>query len=136
MKTVLKVTAVCIYDESGLLLTVRKSGTTKFMHPGGKPEPGETAAQAGAREVAEEVGITVAPEALELLGVWTATAANEADTDIEATVFTAPGSWNQVDIKPAAEIAELRWMDISAAADFDDLAPLLTDHVLPLLQLK
>lgn len=136
MKTVLKVTAVCIYDESGLLLTVRKSGTTKFMHPGGKPEPGESAAQAGARELGEEVGITVAAESLELLGVWTATAANEANTDIEATVFTAPGSWKQADILPAAVIAELRWMDISAAADFDDLAPLLTDHVLPLLQRK
>ena len=136
VKTVLKVTAVCIYDESGLLLTVRKSGTTKFMHPGGKPEPGESAAQAGSRELKEEVGITVSPDALELLGVWMATAANEADTDIEATVFTAPGSWKQTNIRAAAEIAELRWMDVSTAAHFDDLAPLLTDHVLPLLQRK
>lgn len=133
MKNVLKVSAVCVYDPAGRLLTVRKSGTDKFMHPGGKPEPGETAAQAGARELAEEVGIALDAAELELMGVWTGTAANESNTDIEATVFTAPGSWDAAAIHPTAEIAELRWMDISRAADFNDLAPLLTDYVLPRL---
>ena len=37
------VSAVCVFDRSGRLLTVRKRGTDKFMHPGGKPEAGETA---------------------------------------------------------------------------------------------
>lgn len=133
MKNVLKVSAVCIYDPAGRLLTVRKSGTTKFMHPGGKPEIGESAAQAGARELVEEVGILVDPADLELLGVWTGTAANESNTDIEATVFTAPGTWDPLAIRPTAEIAELRWMDIAGATDFDDLAPLLTEFVLPRL---
>lgn len=133
MKTVLKVSAVCIYDPSGLLLTVRKSGTTKFMHPGGKPEIGESAAEAASRELAEEAGIVVAPDSLELMGVWNGTAANESNTDIEATVFIAPGSWDSRLIHPAAEIAELRWMDIADAEDFDDLAPLLTEFVLPRL---
>lgn len=133
MKTVLKVSAVCVYDLSGRLLTVRKSGTAKFMHPGGKPEVGESAAEAGSRELSEEVGITVAPAGLDLLGVWTGTAANESNTDIEATVFTAPGSWDAESIRPTAEIAELRWLDISRAAEHDDLAPLLTEYVLPRL---
>lgn len=133
MKNVLKVSAVCIYDPAGRLLTVRKSGTDKFMHPGGKPETGETAAEAGSRELAEEVGILVEAADLELMGVWTGTAANESNTDIEATVFTAPGQWDAAEIHPTAEIAELRWMDLSRAADFEDLAPLLTDYVLPRL---
>ncbi len=133
MKKVLKVTAVCVYDPDGRLLTVRKAGTGKFMHPGGKPEPGENAAQAGSRELAEEVGIHVPAADLELMGVWTGTAANEADTDIEATVFTAPGRWVAAAIHAAAEIAELRWMDPARADDFNDLAPLLTDYVLPRL---
>ena len=133
MKTVLKVSAVCVYDPSGLMLTVRKSGTTKFMHPGGKPEIGESAAEAASRELAEEVGITLAPENLELMGVWTGTAANESNTDIQATVFIAPGTWDSAAIHPTAEIAELRWMDISTAHNFDDLAPLLTEYVLPAL---
>lgn len=133
MKNVLKVSAVCVYDLDGRLLTVRKQGTTRFMHPGGKPEPGEHAAQAGSRELAEEVGIDVAAEDLELMGVWIGTAANESNTDIEATVFTAPGRWDAALVRPSAEIAELRWMALSQAGTLDDLAPLLTEYVLPQL---
>lgn len=129
------VSAVCVFDDAGRLLTVRKRGTDKFMHPGGKPEPGETAAQAASRELEEEVGISVAPGDLVPFGRWLADAANEAATQIEATVFTAPtlinapGSWTA---HPSAEIAEIRWLDLSGELP-DDLAPLLTDHVLPLL---
>ncbi|WP_426998349.1 NUDIX hydrolase [Pseudarthrobacter sp. N5] len=123
------VSAVCVFDEDGRLLTVRKRGTDKFMHPGGKPEPGETAVQAAARELQEEVGIVLAPDELELMGVWLADAANEVATEIVATVFTAPGTWTA---HPSAEIAEIRWLDPAAELP-DDLAPLLTDHVLPAL---
>jgi len=134
MRDRIVVSAVCVFDDAGRLLTVRKRGTAMFMHPGGKPEPGETAVQAAARELAEEVGIVVRPRELELLGVWIADAANEAATDIEATVFIAPGTWQAT---PAAEIAEIRWLDISGPANGSplprDLAPLLTDHILPLL---
>ncbi|MDP9987667.1 8-oxo-dGTP pyrophosphatase MutT (NUDIX family) [Arthrobacter oryzae] len=134
MKDRIVVSAVCVFDDAGRLLTVRKRGTAMFMHPGGKPEPGETAVQAAARELAEEVGIVLQPQELELMGVWIADAANEAATDIEATVFLAPGTWQAT---PAAEIAEIRWLDIACPAegpDFpQDLAPLLTDHILPLL---
>jgi 8-oxo-dGTP diphosphatase len=123
------VSAVCVYDAAGRLLTVRKRGTDRFMHPGGKPEPGESALQAAARELQEEVGIVVDPRELELMGVWLAQAANEAATEIEATVFTAPGVW---EAHPSAEIAEIRWLDLSAEVP-PDLAPLLTDHILPAL---
>lgn len=128
-KDLIIVSAVCVYDGAGRLLTVRKRGTDKFMHPGGKPEPGETAAEAASRELAEEVGIAIDPADLQPLGIWLAVAANEAATDIEATVFTAPGTW---DAHPSAEIAEIRWLDLAAELP-DDLAPLLTDHVLPML---
>jgi 8-oxo-dGTP diphosphatase len=124
------VSAVCVYNAEGQLLTVRKRGTDKFMHPGGKPEPGETAAEAASRELHEEVGIEVSPDQLELLGVWLAVAANEAATNIEATVFTAPGTW---EAHPSAEIAEIRWLDLNGPLP-TDLAPLLTEHVIPLLK--
>lgn len=126
MKDRIVVSAVCVFDEAGRLLTVRKRGTGMFMHPGGKPEPGESAAQAAARELAEEVGIVLDPASLDLMGVWIADAANEAATDIEATVFSAPGTWTA---HPSAEIEEIRWLD-PAAAPTPDLAPLLTDHIL------
>ena len=134
MKDRIVVSAVCVFDDAGRLLTVRKRGTAMFMHPGGKPEPGESAVQAAARELAEEVGIVIDPLDLALMGVWIADAANEAATDIEATVFLAPGTW---EARPAAEIAEIRWLDLDLLAGGaslpQDLAPLLTDHVLPVL---
>jgi 8-oxo-dGTP pyrophosphatase MutT (NUDIX family) len=132
MKDRIVVSAVCVFDNAGRLLTVRKRGTGMFMHPGGKPEAGETAVQAAARELAEEVGIILDPRELQLMGVWIADAANEAATDIEATVFMAPGTW---EAHPSAEIAEIRWLDLAALARGPelpaDLAPLLTDHILP-----
>jgi len=129
------VSAVCVFDDAGRLLTVRKRGTDKFMHPGGKPEAGETAAEAASRELEEEVGIVVAPGDLVPFGCWLAEAANETATQIEATVFTAPtliNSTSGLPVHPSAEIAEIRWLDPAGALP-DDLAPLLTDHVLPLL---
>lgn len=126
MNALIVVSAVCVFDDAGRLLTVRKRGTEKFMHPGGKPEAGESAAETASRELEEEVGIVLPPEKLVLLGVWLADAANEAATQIEATVFTAPGVWSA---QPSAEIAEIRWLDLAAELP-DDLAPLLTDHVL------
>ena len=127
MKSRIVVSAVCVFDHAGRLLTVRKRGTGMFMHPGGKPEPGESAVQAAARELAEEVGIVVDPRELQLMGTWIADAANEAATDIEATVFRAPGTWTA---HPSAEIAEIRWLDLTAPLP-SDLAPLLTEHILP-----
>lgn len=126
------VSAVCVFAPDGRLLTVRKNGTDRFMHPGGKPEPGESAAEAASRELAEEVGIEVPARELGLMGFWVARAANEAGTDIEATVFTAPGFHDPAEIHPAREIAELRWLDVDGELP-PDLAPLLTDHVIPAL---
>ena len=134
MKNRIVVSAVCVFDNAGRLLTVRKRGTAMLMHPGGKPEAGESAVHAAARELAEEVGIVLDPGELQLMGVWIADAANEAATDIEATVFMAPGTW---EAHPSAEIAEIRWLDLPAldgGAELPaDLAPLLTDHILPVL---
>lgn len=132
MTTTLTVAAVCIHDARGRLLTVRKRGTSRFMLPGGKLEPGETPAEAAVREIAEEVGISLNHRELGLLGEWHVQAANEPDTMIESTVYTA-----EVD-RPvpriAGEIDELRWLDVAAGDEHDDLAPMLVLHVLPTLR--
>ncbi|HOA28260.1 MAG TPA: NUDIX domain-containing protein [Arachnia sp.] len=47
---------------------VRKRGTSMWMNPGGKPEPGESAAECAAREVAEELGLSLDVERLVRLG--------------------------------------------------------------------
>jgi len=47
------------------------------MLPGGKPEPGESAAKAAVRECAEEVGAVPDPGSSRRIGVFVADAANE-----------------------------------------------------------
>lgn len=122
------VSAVVLRDEAGRVLTVRKRGTSRFMLPGGKPEPGEGAAEAAVREAAEELGVALDRGRLALLGEFTAAAANEPDHIVTGTVFTHPGIGIGA---PQAEIAEVRWMYPSDA--HDDLAPMLEHHVLPAL---
>ncbi|NYI41962.1 NUDIX hydrolase [Demequina lutea] len=123
------VSAVVLRDASGRILTVRKAGTQRFMLPGGKPEPGETAAHTAIRECAEELGLTLDPNRLTSLGVFMADAANEPGLTLQGSVFEHPLLG---DPAAAAEIAELRWLDPSRPLP-DDLAPLLEHHVLPML---
>ncbi len=127
-RATITVTALCLIDDRGRLLLVRKRGTTLFMQPGGKPEQGETPAQTGVRELAEELGLAVRPGDLTLLGTWRGPAANEADTLLVATVFLCPLTAGPL---PAAEIEEIAWLDLEDAAGRRDLAPLLTDFVIP-----
>ncbi len=122
------VTGVCLRDERGRLLVVRKRGSGLFQLPGGKPEPGESAEQAGVRETREEVGLEIG--ALALLGRYRAPAANEPDAVVDATVLLAVHRGEPV---AAAEIAETRWLDPDGGEPVA-LAPLLRDHVLPALR--
>lgn len=127
------VVAAVAFVRDGHVLTVRKRGTSRFMLPGGKLEPGETAYDAAVREIREEVGLVV--DDLTLLGEFTADAANEPGHLVESTVYVAslPLAASGARVEPAAagEIAELRWTAL--AGEHDDLAPLLSDHVVPRL---
>jgi 8-oxo-dGTP pyrophosphatase MutT (NUDIX family) len=127
----IRVSAVVVRDGRGRVLTVRKRGTTRFMLPGGKPEPGESAAQTAARELAEELGVEVDPAALRPLGTFRAPAANEAGHDVEGAVF-AHEEIDPPGVAAAAEIEELRWLDLASPLP-DDLAPLLEHRVVPAL---
>lgn len=137
--TTLRITGVCFLDSNpgGVrLLTVRKRGTSKFMLVGGKLEPGETARDAAVREVAEEVGVVVAPGDLRMLGEWVEDAANEPGWSVDSTVFVARGL-NDGELSAltvSAEIAELRWLDLALPELPLDLAPLLSRRVIPALR--
>ena len=127
--TILTISAACLFDPAGRLLLVRKRNTRAFMLPGGKAEPGEDALTALTRELAEELNLDLAPEALSPIGQFHAQAANEANTWINASVFRARLPHP---VSAAAELEELHWL---AAGDTppSELAPLLRDHLLPLL---
>jgi 8-oxo-dGTP pyrophosphatase MutT (NUDIX family) len=124
------VSAAVITDAAGRVLFVRKRGTTVFMQPGGKPEPGESAAQALARELEEELGLVVAVADLEPLGTFEADAANEPGHRVVADVFRVPAQPD--DVSARAEIEELRWIARAEASDLS-LAPLSTQYLLPLI---
>ncbi len=129
---VLRLSAVLVRDDTGRILLVRKRGTSRFMQPGGKLEPGESFAEAAAREMGEELGVDAAPADLEDLGRWYGPAANEENTFIDAGLFawTLPAG---VQPAAAAEIEEILWAAPEAAAERGDLSPLLRDHILPRL---
>lgn len=129
MSPVIVVSAVVLRDEAGRVLLVRKRGTTMWMNPGGKPEQGESAAQCAAREVCEELGVELDVGRLIDLGRHAADAANEADHTVVAAVFLWPDP--VATPTPAAEIEEVRWVQPTASGD--DLAPLFTQRIAPLL---
>ena len=126
--TILRIAVAIIRDENGHVLLVRKHGTSAFMQPGGKIEHGEHAADALCRELAEELSIVVAPDALIPIRQAEAPAANEPDTAVHAEIFEVRRIGP---ISIAAEIAEAQWVDPAAAGALE-LAPLTRDHILPL----
>ena len=123
------VSSAVITFAAGRVLVVRKHGTSVFMQPGGKPEAGESAAEALSRELHEEVGLVVAPDALEPLGTFESDAANEPGHRVIAAAFRTTAEPGELSAR--AEIAELRWItrgDVASIA----LAPLSLDHLLAL----
>ncbi len=126
----LSIVAALLVDSDGMALLVRKRGTTKFMQPGGKPETGESGAEALSRELAEELGLDIPPGQLTSIGRFEALAANEDDTVVDCEVFDAPPITH--DVEPLAEIEELIWLD-PAEPGYVDLAPLSSELLLPLL---
>jgi len=128
--TVIRIVAAVIVDEHGRLLVVRKRGTTAFMQPGGKFEPGESPVDALGREVREELGVGVTD--VRELGHHTAVAANEPGHSVAADLFFV-----RLDGVPqiAAEIEEMAWIDPHAPGDIE-LAPLTRDTVLELARVS
>lgn len=123
------VSAVIVRNAGGHVLAVRKRGTDLLMFPGGKPEPGESAEQAAVREFAEELGVELRAPDLQLVGEFTAPAANEPGRQVHATVFEHPPVTVSA---PRAEIEHVEWTDPHAPEP--QLAPLLRDQVFPVLR--
>lgn len=129
------VSATVIQDPHGRVLCVRKEGSPYFQLPGGKPEAGESSSQAATREVAEEIGVKFKEEDLSFLGIFSAPAANEEGFQVRSTVYTHPYTEALGQVAGGqAEIAEARWLDITAPEELDEqLAPLLAQRIGPAL---
>ncbi len=129
----IRIAAAVIVDASGRLLLVRKRGTSAFMQPGGKIEPDEEPVDALVRELREELGLAVDPAMASRLGLFSAKAANEPDSTVEAELFALTFAAQPIESQPvaAAEIEEMIWLD-PASAHYIELAPLTRDVVLRL----
>ncbi|MAK81658.1 NUDIX domain-containing protein [Phenylobacterium sp.] len=121
------IVAAVLRNHAGCVLTVRKAGTSRFMLPGGKREPGEDDLTALARELREELGIQI--RVGPFIGRFHAPAANEPGRQVVGDIYMASTSETPA---VGAEIAELLW--ISPQGPYPAaLAPLLQFEVLPRL---
>lgn len=117
---VLRIAAAIILDSQSRMLLVRKRGSQVFMQPGGKLEPGESAADCLARELGEELGLAVDAAALKWVGRFAAPAANEPGHSVDCDVFRLAGIET---VAVAAEIEEARWFRRESLTEVP-LAPL------------
>lgn len=127
----LHIATACFVRDQNALLVVRKKGTQAWMLPGGKLDAGETAEAALIRELHEELQVCVAADQLTALGQFQAAAANEADTRVDAHVFTVDVQHVQ-NLRIAAEIDAVQWLRIDGRIP-QDVAPLLRAHIIPAL---
>ena len=100
--------AAVIRDAAGRVLLVRKRGSSTFIQPGGKREPGEDSLVTLARELAEELGVRLRAARAERLGEFEEAAANEPGRRVRAEVYLVE---IEGEPRPQAEIAELAWVD-------------------------
>lgn len=127
MNRIIHIAAALLIGPDGRTLLVRKRGTEAFMQPGGKIEAHEQPAHALARELEEELGLVIDPTHASYLGSFSAPAANEPGFVVQAELFLLT---IDVNVTPAAEIEEVRWIDPATDGDLT-LAPLTRDVILP-----
>ena len=140
---IIRVSAAIIRNRDGQFLLVRKKGTIAFMFPGGKPESGETPDQTLIRGLDEELNLRVGTEDLNFVGTFRTKAANEANTQLLADVFTLKdplNSGNSADdvndggsVTPHAEIDAARWFTSEDIRNEPESIAPLTREVVPQL---
>ncbi len=128
MSPPIEIVAAVIRDDRGRALLVRKRGTSVFMQPGGKREPGEDDLTALARELDEELGVAIvagsAREPRHLPGPRGQRNGREVVAAVyEVAVTGAPIA--------RAEIAEFLWFDPRDPPPVP-VAPLTREHILHL----
>lgn len=98
----------CLIDErEGKLLLVRVRQNRHWYLPGGKIEAGEVPQSALRREIAEELGVCLAPESIRYLYTVVGPAYGQPG-DVELICFT--GRWDGQP-RPLGEVGDVRWLE-------------------------
>ncbi|WP_308259028.1 NUDIX domain-containing protein [Pseudonocardia sp. H11422] len=106
---------LCVRD--GRLLVVRTRGRAAYYLPGGKPEAGESLAQALCREVAEELGMTLVAASIGEAFVVHDRAHGLPGRRLQMHCYRADATGEP---RPGREIAETAWV---GAGERDRCAP-------------
>ncbi|UJF17642.1 NUDIX domain-containing protein [Vibrio sp. SS-MA-C1-2] len=110
--------------QQGKLLCVRSHGKELFYIPGGKREVGESDQQALLREIDEELSVQLIPETITPASTFLAQADGKSSgVDVQITAYFSKYSG---ELKPASEIAELKYLGV----DDRDVCSLATLAVL------
>ncbi len=126
-----------IYKAAGLIVKDRKVlaersvGKPAFVQPGGKIEAGETPQQALVRELKEELTIDVDEADLELVGNYSAEAANHPGRQVHMHVFMVK-KW-QGQIQASSEVEELLWLTSDIPKDVT-IGSIFTHDIIPALK--
>ena len=123
----IRIAAALLIGPDGRTLLVRKRGTQAFMQPGGKIEAHEQPLTALARELEEELALTIDPASAIYVGHFSAPAVNEPGFEVQAQLFLLH---IEQTVAPAAEIEEVQWIDPYTDGGLL-LAPLTRDVILP-----
>lgn len=102
------VAAVWLCTRGGRVLAVRPRGGSPYFLPGGLPEPGETLAEAAAREVLEEVAVVVDADALVEVVRVKDDAYGRPGVRVELVCFAGVGVGEPTAQPP--EITEIAWL--------------------------
>lgn len=118
---------VLIHLADQQLLMARNHNQTAWFNPGGKREPGETDQQALIREVKEELAVDIIPDTIRPYGVFEAPAHNKpAGTIVRLTCYTADFTG---ELTASAEVAEIRFMTYTEAADTTEAGQLVFEDL-------
>ena len=123
----IRIAAALLIGPDGRTLLVRKRGTQAFMQPGGKIEAHEQPLTALARELEEELALTIDLASAIDVGHFSAPAVNEPGFEVQAQVFLLHIEHT---VAPAAEIEEVQCIDPYTDGGLL-LAPLTRDVILP-----
>lgn len=98
-----------LYIKNRKILSTRSKGKDAWYLPGGKREGNETDEQALVREVKEELTVDLVSKTIKYLNTFKAQAHGKPEgVFVQMTCYTAE---YRGELTPAAEIAEIAWLD-------------------------